>query len=83
MTFFSFFVLILIIVRKIIFGDHVDGWASSACIIIFTSGVQLFCIGIMGQYIAKTYTEVKNRPQYIIAQSNKETRKDLHNADIK
>ena len=46
------------------------GWASTACIITFIGGVQLFCMGIMGQYIAKTYLEVKKRPHYIVAESN-------------
>ena len=72
MTFVSFVFLIVIIVRKLAFGDPVAGWASTACIIIFIGGIQLFCQGIMGQYIAKTYMEVKNRPHYIISESNKE-----------
>jgi glycosyltransferase involved in cell wall biosynthesis len=55
-----------IIVRKIIWGDPVDGWASTICIILFCSGVQLFTVGILGQYMAKTYTEVKQRPNYLI-----------------
>ena len=71
MTGFSFLVLVAIIVRKLIFGDAVPGWASTICVIIFIGGLQLFCLGIMGQYIAKTYMEVKQRPHYIIAESNK------------
>jgi glycosyltransferase involved in cell wall biosynthesis len=55
-----------IIIRKLIWGDPVDGWASTACIILFASGIQLFTIGILGQYLAKIYTEVKQRPHYII-----------------
>jgi glycosyltransferase involved in cell wall biosynthesis len=58
-----------IVVRKIIWGDPVGGWASTACIILFCGGVQLFTIGILGQYLAKTYTEVKQRPHYIIRES--------------
>jgi glycosyltransferase involved in cell wall biosynthesis len=54
-----------IIVRKIIWGDPVDGWASTVCLILFCSGIQLFTTGILGQYLAKTYTEVKQRPQYV------------------
>ena len=72
MTIISFVILFIIVVRKIIFGDPVDGWASTVCIIIFIGGIQLLCMGIMGQYIAKTYTEVKNRPIYIVAASNME-----------
>ena len=71
MTLFSFFMLLVIVVRKLIFGDPVDGWASTVCVIIFIGGIQLFCIGIMGQYIAKTYMEVKRRPHYIVAESNR------------
>ena len=58
--------IVFIIMRKIIFGDPVAGWASTICIILLVSGVQLFTIGILGQYLAKTYTEVKQRPHYII-----------------
>ena len=71
MTGFSFLVLVAIIIRKLIFDDPVPGWASTICVIIFIGGLQLFCLGIMGQYIAKTYMEVKQRPHYIIAESNK------------
>ncbi len=61
------FVLILFtIVRKLIFGDPVSGWPSLVCIIALVSGVQLFCLGILGQYLAKTYMEVKNRPIYVV-----------------
>lgn len=75
MTAISFFALIFIIVRQLIFGDPVAGWASTICTIIFVGGIQLFCIGIMGQYIAKIYIESKNRPHYIIAETNKEIKK--------
>ncbi|GHV57577.1 glycosyl transferase family 2 [Bacteroidia bacterium] len=59
-----------IIIRKAIWGDPVAGWASTICIILFCSGIQLFSIGILGQYLAKTYTEVKQRPQFIILEQN-------------
>lgn len=72
MTVLSFLAVVFIVVRKLIFGDPVDGWASTVCIITFIGGIQLFCMGIMGQYIAKTYMEVKKRPHYIVAESNKE-----------
>lgn len=49
----------------------VAGWASTICVIIFIGGIQLFCLGIMGQYIAKTYMETKKRPHFIIAESNR------------
>lgn len=71
MTICSFIVLFLIVIRQLIFGDPVAGWASTICIIIFIGGLQLFCLGIMGQYMAKTYMETKHRPHYIISESNK------------
>ena len=63
---FSFLMMLFIIVRAAIWGDPVSGWPSLVCIILMASGVQLFCIGILGQYLAKTYMEVKHRPQYIV-----------------
>lgn len=73
MTGFSFVFLIFIIIRRICFGDPVAGWASTICVIVFIGGIQLFCMGVMGQYIAKNYTESKHRPHYIISETNKET----------
>lgn len=70
MTFCSFLFLSGIIVRKVIYGDPVAGWASTICIIIFIGGIQLFCLGIIGQYIAKIYLETKKRPQFIISETN-------------
>lgn len=72
MTLASVVILVLIIIRRLIFGDPVAGWASTICIIIFIGGVQLFCLGVMGQYIAKTYMETKHRPHYIISETNKD-----------
>ncbi len=71
-TILSFLMVVFIVVRKLVFGDPVDGWASTVCIIMFISGIQLFCSGIMGQYIAKIYLEAKKRPHYIVAKTNKE-----------
>lgn len=71
-TMISFIMIIVIIVRKLIFGDPVAGWPSLVCIITLIGGIQLFCMGIMGQYIAKTYLEVKKRPHYIIGDTNGE-----------
>lgn len=62
----AFLMIIFIIVRKLMFGDPVSGWPSLVCIILMTSGVQFFCTGILGQYLAKTYMEVKNRPIYVV-----------------
>lgn len=72
MTGFSFILLILIVLKKLCFGDPVAGWASTICVIVFIGGLQLFCLGIMGQYIAKTYMETKRRPHYIISETNHE-----------
>lgn len=62
----AFLLIAIIIVRTLIFGDPVAGWPSLVCIISLVSGVQLFCVGIVGQYVAKTYLEVKKRPIYIV-----------------
>jgi len=59
----------VIVVRRIVWGDPVAGWASTVCIILFCSGVQLFTTGILGQYLAKTYTETKQRPHYIVREA--------------
>ena len=64
--------IIFIIVRTLVYGDPTSGWPSLVCILFFISGIQLFCTGIIGQYLAKTYLETKNRPIYIV----KETEKD-------
>lgn len=62
----SFALIIFTIVRKALFGDPTSGWPSLVCIISMISGVQLFCLGIVGEYLAKTYMEVKNRPIYLV-----------------
>ncbi len=62
----AFAMIIFTIVRKIVFGDPVSGWPSLVCIILLTSGIQFFCTGILGQYLAKTYMEVKHRPIYLV-----------------
>ena len=66
----SLIAIIFIIVKTIIFGDPVNGWPSMVCIMFFLSGIQLFCTGIIGAYLSKTYTEVKRRPIYIIKETN-------------
>ena len=68
----SVIMIIFIIVKTLTIGDPVAGWPSLVCIIFFVSGVQLFSIGVIGQYLSKLYLEVKNRPVYIV----KETEKD-------
>jgi UDP-N-acetylmuramoyl-tripeptide--D-alanyl-D-alanine ligase len=64
--------IFVIIAKTLIFGDKVAGWPSTACIICFTAGMSMFCNGIIGLYVSKTYSEVKRRPQYII-----KTKKEL------
>ena len=68
----AFIAIIVIIVKTIVFGDPTSGWPSMVCIIMMVSGVQLLCIGILGQYIAKTYLETKKRPLYLVQESNVE-----------
>ncbi len=70
-TIMSFVGVVVVFVRRLFFDDPVQGWASTVCFICFIGGIQLFCTGIMGQYLAKTYMEVKNRPIYIIRETNK------------
>ena len=70
----AFLMIILIIAKTVLYGDPVSGWPSMVCIVLFVSGVQLFCLGIMGQYMSKEYMEIKGRPIYVV----RETDKDLH-----
>lgn len=60
--------IMIISVRKILWGDPVQGWASNMCVMLFLGGIQLFSLGIIGQYIGKMYTEIKKRPHYIISE---------------
>ena len=69
--FVSFIIIIFIIVRTLMFGDPTSGWPSMVCIMFFIGGVQLLCLGIMGQYLSKTYLEVKRRPIYIVSETEK------------
>ncbi len=71
--FLAFLLIIVIIIRTLAFGDPVGGWPSTICAILFIGGLQLFCTGILGQYLAKNYLETKKRPVYIV----KETENDL------
>ena len=70
MCFVSFIAILVIIIKTLMFGDPVGGWPSMVCIILFVSGIQLLCMGIIGQYLAKTYLETKKRPIYIIKETN-------------
>jgi glycosyltransferase involved in cell wall biosynthesis len=62
----AFIFIVVIVVRTLVFGDPTAGWPSMICILLLVSGVQLLCIGILGQYVAKTYLETKRRPLYLI-----------------
>ena len=66
----AFIYLLVVIIKYALFGDPVQGWATTICVILIIGGIQLFSIGVMGQYIGKTYMEVKNRPHYIISDTN-------------
>ncbi len=68
----AFIAVVVIVVRKLLFGDPVDGWASLASLITFLGGCQMFFLGIIGQYMAKMYLEVKGRPVYIVAEESAE-----------
>lgn len=68
--FLAMIFVIIIIVRTMIFDDPVSGWPSMVCIMLFLGGIQLFCIGILGEYFAKIYMEVKNRPKYLLEETN-------------
>ncbi|MBR4027576.1 MAG: glycosyltransferase family 2 protein [Lachnospiraceae bacterium] len=75
LTAVSAIALLFIMARALLFGDPVAGWPSLACIITFLGGVQLFVTGVMGQYLSKTYMEVKKRPHYIVKDTNCEKMK--------
>lgn len=68
----AFLAICFIVVRTLINGDPVAGWPSMVCIIVFIGGIQLFCMGILGEYLAKTYLETKHRPIYICRETNAE-----------
>lgn len=61
----AFAMILVIILKTLIWGDPVSGWPSLVCIIFFVGGIQLFCLGIVGQYLSKMYLETKKRPIYI------------------
>ena len=70
LCFVSFVMILFIIIRWLLFGDPVDGWPSLMTVIVFVGGLQFFCTGILGQYIAKAYLEVKKRPLYLKDEKN-------------
>ncbi|MEY8432962.1 glycosyltransferase family 2 protein [Lachnospiraceae bacterium 48-42] len=74
----AFLMILVIIIRTLIWGDPVSGWPSLACIIFMVSGIQLFCTGIVGQYLSKTYLETKHRPIFILKDSSEENTGGSH-----
>lgn len=68
--FISIIAIIYIVINTLLYGNPTSGWPSMICIIFMVTGIQLFCIGIIGQYLAKIYLEVKNRPIYIVKDTN-------------
>lgn len=66
----AFLIIIILLIRHFLFSDPVQGWTSTICIILLLGGIQLLSIGILGKYLEKTYTEIKNRPIYIEHESN-------------
>lgn len=65
----AFVFIVLVVIKTLAFGDPVGGWPSMMCIILFLGGIQLFCMGILGQYLAKTYLETKHRPVYLVRET--------------
>ncbi|MDE6020281.1 MAG: glycosyltransferase, partial [Ruminococcus sp.] len=79
LSFIIAFIMILVLVIKwLAFGDPVQGYTTTICVILMMGGLQLFCIGILGQYLSKTYLESKNRPIYIIHETENDVRKENH-----
>ena len=71
----AFLMIVFIIVKTLLFGDPTSGWPSLVCVIFLVSGIQLFCIGIIGEYLAKTYLETKKRPIYIVKETEAQDEK--------
>lgn len=74
----AFLFLLVIFGRALLFGDPVAGWPSTICIILLIGGIQMFCLGILGQYLARTYSEVKGRPIYLCRETNLILKKEAH-----
>ena len=66
----AYVMILVIIVRTLVFGDPTAGWPSLVCIMLLLSGIQMLGIGILGQYLAKTYLETKKRPIYLVGETN-------------
>ena len=73
--FIAFILILLIIWKTLVFGEPVAGYPSTMCVLFFIGGLQLFSIGILGQYLSKAYLEVKRRPIYIVQETNISSKK--------
>ncbi|AEB07360.1 glycosyl transferase family 2 [Coriobacterium glomerans PW2] len=81
LCFAAIFGALFIVVKTFLWGEPVAGWPSLACIVTLLGGLQLLCLGIMGQYLAKTYLETKNRPLYIVKESGTEEEDDIADSE--
>ncbi len=71
-AFLSFFALLFYLFKRIIWGDPIQGFTTLVCIMLFLGGIQLICLGIMGEYLGRIFNETKNRPPYLAAEYNGE-----------
>lgn len=70
----AFIMILVLVIKWLAFGDPVQGYTTTICVLLMVGGLQLFCIGILGQYLSKTYLEAKNRPIYIIHETEENVR---------
>jgi len=78
LCFIALIIICYVVIKTLLYGDPVAGFPTLICAILFVGGIQLFCIGILGQYLAKTYLEVKKRPVYIVKESKLGDKKDIY-----
>ena len=71
--------IIVVIVRQFAGVASAAGWPSLVCVILFVSGIQLFCMGILGMYLSKTYLETKKRPMYFASETDEDVRRNINN----
>ncbi|MDD6825629.1 MAG: glycosyltransferase family 2 protein [Oscillospiraceae bacterium] len=79
--FIAFIMAVVIIIQKLTVGIRADGYPTIVCLILLFGGLQLFTTGILGQYLAKTYMECKNRPVYLVQETEKDARENMENKD--
>lgn len=82
-SFIAFASMIFVIIRAALFGDPVSGWPSMVTILLFLGGIQLVALGIIGEYLSKTYMEVKKRPNYIVRKIYKYEEEDTYGKEEK